>query len=335
MTNDQVQLIQCRIDAYGAAAGSAERFSYVLLKTGKAFTLHRSLLPRQLVRILRSSFRQGTPSIIYAPVGGADILVKNNIRLFCPDERDGAKGYSIKIGIPSPFAIGSLAREIKAHHLISAKLPVSTPIPRLLDYDRKNLRWMREELVIADKRVSAAQKADRFLQSIARELYQMSARSEPIGDSLRKIGVSLSEVQAVGDEAGRSISLNAERATWPVAMVHGDLSPGNMVASRDGRLLVVDWERCRVGPIAFDLRSMYKFNGERTLDSLRMVGGRSDVSPERQMQIAFALDLVLFRRNRTKWLTYFEERLGLTEAASRLHFERAAQDCLTGIAAVP
>jgi len=44
----------------------------------------------------------------------------------------------------------------------------------------------------------------------------------------------------------------ARIATRPVCVVHGDLNPGNLLWTGDGRVALLDWDECRVDAALFD-----------------------------------------------------------------------------------
>jgi thiamine kinase-like enzyme len=67
-----------------------------------------------------------------------------------------------------------------------------------------------------------------------------------------------------------------------VSLLHGDLSTGNLVAGRDGRLIVVDWERGTRGPVAWDLKKLYRRAEQLVLDVLRELTPAADLEPVEQ-----------------------------------------------------
>lgn len=296
--------------------------------------MSRLLVPRLLWRLIRLSFRYGPPKIIRIRIRGADIVIKNNARLAYSESHpspDMRGRVSAKIALPSEYRSGSLAREIRARRFLK-RCAASPPVPMLFDYDQKKLRWIKEEFIAVDKMISASEKALTFLDCYACEFYFSFARSRPLQLSLRMAGIAFEDIQEVLKESGASISGKLETLTWPVAMVHGDLTPGNMIAAQNGGLVVVDWEKFGRGPVARDLTSLYKFHPRRTLDVLGAISQSNDLSPLLQMQVAFAMELVALRRNHANMLSYFERHLGMDRRASIEKLDATESSYITQIA---
>jgi hypothetical protein len=98
-------------------------------------------------------------------------------------------------------------------------------------------------------------------------------------------------------ETGTFIPEGVEEAMWPVSLLHGDLSTGNIMTSRDGRLFVIDWERCEVGPIAWDFKKLFWGNEQLVYQILTDLSAPGALEPKIQMLLVAAFRIIQMRRN--------------------------------------
>src|SRR5690606_13094290 len=145
--------------------------------------------------------------------------------------------------------------------------------PRLYRYERGTAECLAAEDV-SGRTCTDREKVDRFLHACASRCYRSSARLRPVERSIPRLGISLSGSGEVCAEVGLPIWSLSRGHYWPVGMIHGDMSPGNMMVGPTGRLILIDWELFGIGPVAWDLRSLVRFNLPLTVAVLR------EVSPE-------------------------------------------------------
>ncbi len=249
------------------------------------------------------------------------LKIKNNAQLVYSDTsgKTGATDrrlVSAKIGLPSEWRTGSLAREIKARQILRDSDAASFSMPTLHGYDRQSLTWLAEEFIDADPQVSPDQRSAIFLDKQATRFYKQFARPRPIAAFLRKTGIAPETVQQLLDDATVTLGPAHSTDTWPVSLTHGDLSTGNMIASHDGRLYIIDWEKFGRGPIAWDLRKLYRNSVTSVLDVLQKTSAEGDVAPAMQMRLVFAVELAVLRRDRDQRLAYLRRHAGLSRTAS-------------------
>jgi hypothetical protein len=243
------------------------------------------------------SLQQGRPAILRLGVTGAVISIKRNARLTFP--KPGGGTLAGKIGLPSNhrWPSGSLAREIKARKLL-ARLGNPVPVPTLIRYDRKRLSWLEEQYVAETMSISDSHKWKLFLIRYAVCLYSSTARSRPVSVFLRRMRVNISGLEDVFREIGVAMPNGIEGASWPVALLHGDLGPSNMILDVDGNFFLIDWEKCVPGPIASDLARLARQAGliQSIGGVLRALSDPADLTPKAQLQVALALRLIKSRR---------------------------------------
>ena len=136
-----------------------------------------------------------------------------------------------KVAIKSHSRNGSLAREIKSRKFYADGAVL---VPKLFRYDTSRLIWLEEELIEGDKAVSPDQKKELFLVEHAKQMYAPWARSRSVSNSLTRLGVSWADIQSVFSEAAIVMPAAVKDATWPISLVHGDLSADNMIVGQTG-----------------------------------------------------------------------------------------------------
>jgi hypothetical protein len=220
-----------------------------------------------------------------------DIRVKNSIRL--NHRSPTGEIRSVKIALALPLRPGNLAREIAARHILKRN-DAKVPVPRLLRYDQSHLQWLEEEYIDQGEAPKSARIRD-FLKFHADGFYRVSARPRPLAQTLRQWNVTPTEIEGVLREAGHREPTDFG-GTWPIALIHGDLNAGNMMADRENRLYLVDLERFGRGPMCCDLRKLYLSEPDLVLDVLRANTSASDMKPELQMKVALSVMLLSERR---------------------------------------
>jgi hypothetical protein len=300
----QFEEIELRLARYCVDRSIPRRTRWLLFGNGISVGLRQLFRPRYLARVIRFGIRVGKPRIIFLPSGTRRFFVKNHMRLMrvapTSEKERPRKAFSIKIGLPSDYRSGSLAREIATRRFLSRQ-NLSKLSPVLLAYDRLHGGWLEEEWIDVDQSADPAAKVSGFIGHHAYSFYRPFARSRPVEEFLARAGIFVDEIEATLN-AGGGAPIRIAGQTWPVAFRHGDLSPGNMLMDRGGRLFVVDWEEFGRAPIAADLASLYtsKHVSNRTAicQLLVSLGQPGDADPEVQMRIAFAVRLMLLRRDR-------------------------------------
>src|SRR5262249_45442410 len=114
--------------------------------------------------------------------------------------------------------------------------------------------------------------------------------------------VSWSELGDILSEAGAKMPDGAEEGTWPVSLLHGDLSPGNMIVGRDNQLFIIDWEKCGAGPVAWDLKKLFLSEQHLVCQLLQALNGPGDLEPRAQINLVVAVEIVHRRRDHKRKL---------------------------------
>jgi len=278
--------------------------TYVILENGQGFSLRNLLAKKRARRQLYKNFWHNHPALVRLSLPDAAIFIKNNTRLIYRDCKSG-RSLTAKIAIKSDRRSGSLAREIRARKLLAHS---SVPIPALLRYDSPRMRWLEEAYIEADEGISNAEKSEAFLRHHAQFLYAPMVRSRPLKSSLSRFRISWSELRDVFCEAGTKMPEGIEEGTWPVSVLHGELSTSNMVVGRDGRLFLVDWEKFRTGPVAWDLKNLFLSNKCLVYEVLQALSKPTDLAPKSQMRVAVAAEIVRRRRDRESKLAMHVSR---------------------------
>ncbi len=300
------ECIRDRIERFCAEAGYRDDDTYLLWANGHGSSIKNP--------IGREKLPKGEPVALLLSIMDAFIAVKRNARLVFADQNREGRSICAKIGLPSENRSGSLSREIKARKLLQ-RFGVRVPTPTLLRYDKEGLKWLEEEHIAENKAISDSDKLRLFLTRYALNFYKPTARPRTISNTLKRFQVTLSQLHDFFQEVGMKLLSGIEDATWPVSLLHGDLGASNIIIDTHDRLFLVDWEKCRPGPVAWDLMIAYQCLAERDDGSaepihnvLHAVGEADDLRPSDQMVIAFAMKVILERR-RVGPNGTFEERI--------------------------
>ena len=294
--------IRRRLHAFCCEAGHcAPRTTYVLTTTGQAYTLRALVSDRARRKRLWDSCTFGPPLFIRLGISRATLSIKNNARLFYTGPLEEMR--SAKIALPSAFRSGSLAREIWTRKYLARRVNPLL-VPSLVRYGHQ-LDWIEEEFLPSEEQISDAAKVGIFLHQYGFAFYAQTKRSRPLGRTLQRYNLQWPEIENVLAEVGVRLDAAAGHdASWPVALVHGDLSPGNMRTSH-GVLFVIDWEQSHVGSVASDLTKLFLMQPGPVLALLRLLSHPDDMMPTAQMQIALAIKIIGRRRNREALISYF------------------------------
>jgi thiamine kinase-like enzyme len=296
--------IKSRLEEFCAESGCKGNSLYLLFADGRGLPVAsflRELLNQEERHDMVRSMRVGRPRLLRLSVPNARIHLGNNVRVtfpvfsgFSPHEEQRTR--TAKVAVPSRSRKGNLIREIRARKFLAETLPNNFIVPTVSRYSPGQVTWFEEEYVNWEDGFTNAERAEFFLSKCALQFYRSTSRPRPVMSSLRWFGVSLKSLQAVFDQAGVHPPDSLQIRTWPVALIHGDLSPVNMIASRDGRLWVGDWEGFCRGPVAWELRTMFEYDHQKVFAILQTLRSPGDLSPECQMLILLALRLIRLRR---------------------------------------
>jgi hypothetical protein len=300
--------IRKRLRSFFSAKGFNQTAWYLLFADGKTTPLHKVFTQHGLSTIWKK-FSRGLPALLCSRIDNAEIRIKSNARVSYFDPKYG-KHLTAKIALGSRHRKESLAREIKARHILQRIAP-DLPLPHIVDYDKRGLRWIIEERIDGQPS-QKTQRIEPFLRNVADKLYKPALKSQPVAVWLRRRGIAMPELHEILREFDLVVEhdVSAPAETWPVAFLHGDLSPGNMIMGRDGRIRLVDWEKFGPGPVAWDLRKLLPLApalSEQLLSSLNPPG---DMKPLQQIQIVLAAELLRRRRTRQESKRYLMSILG-------------------------
>ncbi len=247
---------------------------YILL--GESIYPFKTIIrhPKRLAKLI---LRKRNMPVIRLPFCCTSIRIKNNLRIFGYGSNNN---FSAKIAVASSYRKGSLFREIKARKILSNyQLDF---MPKIIEYDR-NGKWVVEELLIEPKATTKASKAQEFIYCHALPFYSATSRLHPLNKSFRR-----ETIKDMPEIILNNIDFNDR---WPVALCHGDLSPGNMVRHNNGQLYVVDWESSGVKPVAYDVSKIYMNYPElriKVLDLLKELSYEQGIDPKVQIGLALA-----------------------------------------------
>lgn len=216
------------------------------------------------------------PKLFHLPFQCNSIRIKHNLRIF---GFGPSKDLSVKIAVNSALRVGSLYREIKARKLLNNKQ--LSFIPSIVEYDPKG-KWVVDELITASNNISYADKAGEFINKHALSFYQATARAKPLRRSF-----NLEAIKETPEIFANKVDLDHK---WPVALCHGDLSPGNMLLDNNNQLYLVDWELAGVRPVAFDVLNIFIKYPEYRNNILAML---NDLSSEKELDSNLQIGLAL------------------------------------------
>ncbi len=261
-------------------------------------------------RIIWRGLGRGAPVLLRAKIDNADIRIKNNARINYFDLEHGRQ-LTAKIALGSRGRKQSLAREIKARRILQRIAP-DLLLPRIVEYDKRDLRWIIEEYIEAEHRRTEGGGVEIFLRDIAQKLYRPSLRSQPAATWLKRRGIVLSDLHEVLKEFDLIADEDASTpiGNWPVALLHGDLSQGNMIVGKDRNVRLVDWEKFSSGPVVWDLRKLILVAPPSSEQLLLTLSGPEDMTPTRQIRLVLAAELLRRRRTRQESKRHLMSNLG-------------------------
>jgi len=279
----EVEQVRLQVNRYFESLGYAGGDFYYFRKNTALPLRPLALSPKKLAGVLRDLLVRRTV-FIHLRAKGVQVRVKHHIRVYHED-RDGRR-LSAKIAARSPNRGKNFAREIHARRLFPMLAPA------IIDYDRKSLDWFVESELEIDGRADNRVKYDHFLQHCARDFYRPLARSRPMIRVLGRAGLDSGDVAAVLELYPECPAIDLERARVTCAMVHGDLSPVNMLVTADGRFYLLDFEHMGPGMIALDLaRATNSTNVRQTLDIIHDCSGNDVIPAIEQLWVAAAIRL--------------------------------------------
>jgi hypothetical protein len=303
-----------RLREFDAHVGSGARHTQIVFSDGTGSSPPELLrTPALWWRFIRK-LRYGLPTVVRIRCPEAKLRVKNNLRIIFTSPEDGSR-LAAKIGLPSDLRRGCLSREIRAR-----RMPAAGGIahPRIVRYGEE-LWWFVEEFITADRGVLRRGRVAAFLAR-APEFYARTCRPRPLGRSIRQYGFTFKAIQEVFRSAGVSLADSCESSTWPVALIHGDVGPGNIIVDTAGRLVLVDWELFGKGAAAWDMRALSLYDRLKVQDVLRAIGSAGDLAPELQLQIVAAIELGRLRQRWARGISYYAG-FGMTPARAQKRLE--------------
>ena len=205
--------------------------------------------------------RHGRINKVGLPFVADRIETKTNARIFGFRSRNG-KLSTVKILMRhsgQTFATRKFGKtlfaDVHARRIAAPGLKRAGPVfaPRVYDYDRKNGQWIVEDFVpgVRAQREEVARFAPYVDMSA---IYGRSARMRPVfrRRATRLYAEWLASIDPEFPQPEKD-------AVWPESLIHSDLR-GNLWATTDGRLCLIDWELAHVAPVANDFASIYYLN---------------------------------------------------------------------------
>ncbi len=266
-----------QLTKFNSEYNSANKSIYRYILLGESIHPLKTIIrhPKRLAKLILR--KRNMPVIIRLPFCCNSIRIKNNLRIFGYGSNSN---FSVKIAVASSYRKGSLFREIKARKILSNyQLDF---MPKIIKYDR-NGKWVVDELLLEPKTTTKANKAQEFIYYYALPFYSATSRLHPLHKSFRR-----ETIKDMPEIIFKNIDFNHR---WPVALCHGDLSPGNMVRHNNGQLYVVDWESSGVKAVAYDVSKIYTDFPElriKVLDLLKEISYEQGIDPKHQIGLALA-----------------------------------------------
>lgn len=285
----QDEYIMAQLADFDAENGLNKGNEYLYIYSGDIlFPLQRIFYNiKPTVKFILGIFRNGKlPTFVRLPFLCRFISISTNLRIF---EYNSDPKRVVKVALKNVFRIGNLCREVRARKLVTKKGQLEAIIPKIIDYDREEGKWLIEENIAEAGDASTESKAEEFLNCYALNFYKATSRLV----SLNKV-IGNSGNLFIDDPLKKMITEHKDfrdGLLLPFAFCHGDLSPLNMIKDKKGRFYVVDWEFATHNPVAYDLAKIYRSYPalrKKTLDLLVFVSGDSNqiLKPELQMAIA-------------------------------------------------
>lgn len=237
-------------------------------------------------------------------------MIKNNIRVFGWGPQ---KNWTVKIGLASSFRSGSLMREILVRCKMNLKHSYNL-FPGFIGYDHVNHSWFVEEEIEQVNNFNKVTILNDFLINYAYDFYNatLSYRSALVKYPNLKIN-----------------SLELDNFIVPIALCHGDLSPGNMIKDEYNKFFLIDLELSDFSPIADDLVKIYLTYPESRKLIISLLEQFSNapnmLTAETQMAIA------LLKRSQNlsieRHVNYHVEALGLSKEEAVEHINQIQLEC--------
>lgn len=157
--------------------------------------------------------------------------------------------------LPRPRLAPDPRRELAVYRDVLAPLAVDGTA-RVAAADDTSGRWLVLELVDGTPLWQIGELET--WEAAARWLARLHALPVPKGRGLLRYDEAhLAQRLLLAPGTERFAARVAEHlAALPVCLIHGDFYPANILAGNDGRICVVDWETCGVGPAVLDLAAL-------------------------------------------------------------------------------
>jgi thiamine kinase-like enzyme len=288
---------------------------YLTFQNGRGYSLKYIFFSSKILELVKNLINIGNKSIYWMkfPLKDAKIFIKNNARLIYANPNSLSKEViTAKIYLPSKYRKERLSKEIDAKLFLNNK-KLHDFHPKLLNYDKKQNNWIIEKYIQPDKNIDISLKLELFINKFASKYYLPGIYSSRIIDFLKDNDISLTQLKKLIPFDFQFSS----SATWPYSNVHGDLSFGNMILSKQNKIYIIDWELSKRGPIALDLVNLYldtthigKMNLVNLLDSLSSC---DDLDSKKQIKVAMAIYFLQNERDKEIKKNYFKRHLGLNQ----------------------
>jgi Ser/Thr protein kinase RdoA (MazF antagonist) len=172
-----------------------------------------------------------------------------------PGQRLLLKDLSSSHELPRPLLAPDPRREIAVYRNILAPLAVDGT-PRVAAADEASARWLVLELVDGTPLWQIGELET--WQTAARWLGKLHGLTAPTNEPLVRYDATQLEARLrLAPPARRFAKQVAEQlAALPTSLIHGDFYPANILVDAQGRIRVVDWETCGIGPAILDLAAL-------------------------------------------------------------------------------
>lgn len=248
-----------------------------VLAEGVREAAHSELVPHTL----RDALRSGTdPAERVQARVAADVLTLAKFDLAQDTKlRAHYLGHGLTVAA-QPALVGRLdgiGNAVAAHEVVGSHAPGLSPVLR--GHGRLGeVRYLVEEWIEAAPvltSVGLADAAPEVLEGLSRvhrgHGTQLVRRSQAWGPEFPAWWRRSVEAGVADPDVGERLAalIGADRRVR-VSWTHGDLVASNVLRRPDGRVVLIDWEHSREGPIMLDAAKLHLFSAtpERTLDAL-------------------------------------------------------------------
>lgn len=219
---------------------------------------------RGALRFMKAFF---LPPYLFSGTSAQSILIKNNIRTFYTD---GPVPFTAKIILGKTRSRDDLENEIRTREKVISSKTVN--IPEIIRYELEDDPPFFIEKIIPGRVVDPDMDEALIMGDLVEDLWRMyegyGIVFKGIDEVIDLTGAEDTVLEAMEitewsdgwidkkDFIKRCMEILKSGALIPFSIGHGDLSMGNMIMAKDGKIYISDWELAHEKPIIFDIRGI-------------------------------------------------------------------------------